>query len=129
MSSNNATRNSESISNPQVAQAAPVQEPSTGGIPDWASVVHPRELAFYRLHIDSLNRINQGISAIARTLIQAHWHDESHDEDDARPGWFNGNIRYGLLNAIEALTDGGARSIEFMQERADQYAPSESRND
>lgn len=119
----NPRRTAETTSHPPAALAAPVQEPPTGGIPDWEFTVHPRELAFYQFHIEKLNETNQGIAAIARTLIQAHLHDELYDHDDAKLGWFNANIRYGLLRAVESLSNYASHPIEFMQERAEQYAP------
>lgn len=98
----------------------PSKDPGTeSGVPARASTIHPRELAFYDHHLETLGRVNQGISAIARVLIHAQVYEEMRGKLD----WMNGNVRHGLHHAIGALTEHADGSIEFMQERAAQYRP------
>ncbi|MDS4027477.1 MAG: hypothetical protein RKO25_10900 [Candidatus Contendobacter sp.] len=101
--------------------AAPESD-SESDIPDWAHTIHPREIAFYEYHIDTLDKINQAISAIAGVLADAQVHEETCGELD----WLNGRVRHGLHRAIDMLTDQAAGSIEFMQQRAAKYRPAQN---
>lgn len=102
----------------QVGNPHPSQDTvPDSGIPEWAYTIHPREIAFYSHKLEELNRIHQGIAAIARILSDSRVHEETVSPLD----WMNNHSRHGLHLAIEELTEKAAGTVEFMIERADKY--------
>lgn len=91
-------------------------------IPEWAQTENPRELAFYQHHLESLSKSLHGINVIARTLYHMEMSNafEPGDHD-----WWNSYLRDGLLTAISQLAMDTAHPLEFMIERAKQFAPKE----
>ncbi len=105
------------------------KNPSYGdyqGTPAAAYTVHPRELAFYRFHIESLQASIQAINAISTLL----WHvdlDTVSDQDDP-PGWWSQRISGGLLLGIMQLSHSTTGPLEFMLKRIEEFHPSNSEN-
>ena len=87
-----------------------------------ASSTHPRELVFYKSHLEKLQETAWAISAITQ-ILQSVDLDTVCDED-AVPQWWSQRISGGLLVAIQRLTIAATEPLEFLMDRISEFSPS-----
>lgn len=82
----------------------------------------PRELAFYRHHLETMRNAAYGINAITRITREMNvlrFEEES-------PDWWNGWAEDGLCSAVDALASRINDTLEFLQGRVEEHRAGET---